>query len=275
MKQKVIAFFQALPEEPSEQFNEAFGLYRQSPEKNTSAERSYNASGYSKHMLESLLYDLQKAYNISDTERYTKLEVVSEKLEVVGEIQEDGNADGGKDDSAALDTEKAFVPLREEFKFLNDKDCPNELKILVADKITVWKQYEAIQEQIVILNAKEVLTVEEAESLSQLAKDAVVAFEENQAIYEELNAYKETGKVLGKHPIFRKLQMEREVEEMTNEELFKYKNASAKYFTDNKQSLAKAVSKQDEAKIKEINDRVAEREVKLALVNKKLGIQTK
>ena len=33
MKQKVIAFFQALPEEPSEQFNEAFGLYRQSPEK--------------------------------------------------------------------------------------------------------------------------------------------------------------------------------------------------------------------------------------------------
>ena len=29
------------------------------------------------------------------------------------------------------------------------------------------------------------------------------------------------------------------------------------------------------AKIKEINDRVAEREVKLALVNKKLGIQTK
>ena len=176
-----------------------------------------------------------------------------DELEVVGEMEKDGNADGGKDDGAAVDAEKAIVPLREEFKFLNDKDCPNELKILVADKITVWKQYEAIQEQIVILNAKEVLTAEEKESLSELAKDAVAAFEENQAIYEELNAYKETGKVLGKHPIFRKLQMEREVEEMTNEELFKYKNASAKYFTDNKQSLAKAVAKQDEAKIKVIN----------------------
>ena len=275
MKQKVIAFFQALPEEPSEQFNVAFSLYRQSPEKNTSAERSYNASGYSKHMLESLLYDLQKAYNITDTERYTKLEVRNEKLEVVGEMEKEGNADGGKDDGAAVDTEKAIVPLREEFKFLNDKDCPNELKILVADKITVWKQYEAIQEQIVILNAKEELTAEEKESLSELAKDAVAAFEENQAIYEELNAYNETGKVLGKHPIFRKLQMEREVEEMSTEELVKYKGSSAKYFTDNKKTLAKAVADKDEAKIKEINDRVAEREVKLALVNKKLGIQTK
>lgn len=272
MKQKVIAFFQALPEEPSEQFNVAFSLYRQSPEKNTSAERSYNASGYSKHMLESLLYDLQKAYNITDTERYTKVEVRSEKLEVVGEMEEDGNADGGNE---TADAEKAIVPLREEFKFLNDKDCPNELKILVADKITVWKRYEIIQEQIVILNEKEELTAVDKEVLSELGKDAVAAFEENQAIYEELNAYNETGKVLGKHPIFRKLQMEREVEEMSTEELVKYKGSSAKYFTDNKKSLAKAVADKDEAKIKEINDRVAEREVKLALVNKKLGIQTK
>lgn len=275
MKQKVLAFFQAMPAEPYEQFNEAFALYRNSPAKNPSAERSYNASGYSPHMLESLLYDLQKAFDITDTERYTKLEVRSEKLEVVGEMEKDGNVDGGKDDSDVVDTEKAIVPLREEFKFLNDKDCPNELKILVADKITVWKQYEAIQEQIVILNAKEVLTAEEKESLSELAKDAVAAFEENQAIYEELNAYNETGKVLGKHPIFRKLQMEREVEEMSTEELVKYKGSSAKYFTDNKKTLAKAVADKDEAKIKEINDRVAEREVKLALVNKKLGIQTK
>lgn len=69
--------------------------------------------------------------------------------------------------------------------------------------------------------------------------------------------------------------MEREVEEMSTEELVKYKGSSAKYFTDNKKTLAKAVADKDEAKIKEINDRVAEREVKLALVNKKLGIQTK
>lgn len=285
MKQKVLAFFQAMPAEPYEQFNEAFALYRNSPAKNPSAERSYNASGYSPHMLESLLYDLQKAFDITDTERYTKLELRSEKEEGSQklEVRSDGEVENKKLEVSDRDIDvlqltefqKDFSPIREEFPFLNDKDCPNELKILVADKITVWKQYEAIQEQIVILNAKEELTAEEKESLSELAKDAVAAFEENQAIYEELNAYNETGKVLGKHPIFRKLQMEREVEEMSTEELVKYKGSSAKYFTDNKKTLAKAVADKDEAKIKEINDRVAEREVKLALVNKKLGIQTK
>lgn len=43
----------------------------------------------------------------------------SEKLEVVGEMEKEGKADGGKDDGA-VDADKAFVPLREEFKFLND-----------------------------------------------------------------------------------------------------------------------------------------------------------
>lgn len=273
MKQKVLEFFQAMPAEPYEQFNEAFALYRNSPAKNPSAERSYNASGYSPHMLESLLYDLQKAFDITDTERYTKLEVRSEKLEVVDDNEEGTITDVGNNNG---DYEKRFVsvsdmkPIREEFPFLNDKDCPNELKILVADKITVWKDYEAAQEKIRLINENK-LVAEDGE-LEKLAKISVDSFEENQRIYDELNAYKNTGLVLGVHPIFKQLKIAREVEAMTNDELIKYKNASAKYFSVNKTALAKAQKENDTAKVQEIENRVAERSEKLFLVNKKLGV---
>lgn len=98
--------------------------------------------------------------------------------------------------SDVVDTEKAIVPLREEFKFLNDKDCPNELKILVADKITVWK-HTAIQEQIFDFECKRRIDCWRKERLSELAKDAVAKFlKKNQAIYDELNAYNETWRFL-------------------------------------------------------------------------------
>ena len=75
--------------------------------------------------------------------------------------------------------------------------------------------------------------------------------------------------------IFKRLQLTREVETMTSEELVKYKSASAKYFSDNRTSLAKAQKAKNTEKIELINNRVAEREQKLALVNKKLGINPK
>ena len=62
---------------------------------------------------------------------------------------------------------------------------------------------------------------------------------------------------------------------MTADELVKYKSSSAKYFTDNRQSLVKAQKSKDTEKIELITNRVAEREIKLALVNKKLGINPK
>ena len=87
-----------------------------------------------------------------------------------------------------------------------------------------------------------------------------------------MNCYQTTGKVLGIHPIFKKLQLTREVETMTADELIKYKGSSAKYFSVKKTALAKAKKEKDEAKVLEITTQVAERHDKLFLVNKKLGV---
>lgn len=163
--------------------------------------------------------------------------------------------------------------IRVEFPFLNDKDCPDEFKILVADKITAWNDYLTCHETLLKIESGELVT--DDASKAEIAKAAIASFDENQKIYEELNAYAETGKVLGKHAIFKRLQLTREVEEMTADELHKYKGSSAKYFSVNKSDLAKAEKSKDTDKIELITARVAEREQKLALVNKKLGINPK
>lgn len=165
--------------------------------------------------------------------------------------------------------------IRVEFPFLNEKECPDEFKILIADKITAWNRYLEIHETLLRFKEDGIPHDSIPGELEKLAAEAVELFDENQKIYDELNAYQTTGKVLGLHPIFKKLQLTREVEEMTADELVKYKSSSAKYFTDNRQSLAKAQKAKNTEKIELITNRVAERELKLAIVNKKLGINPK
>lgn len=308
MKTKVIEFFQNLPEEKHEQFNQAFELYKKSEFKNPAAERVINATGYTPSGLDNLLYDLQKMHGITDVEKVkiadgskqmadsseqvadgseeiaNGSEQVEELSEQVAELESEN--EDLKDENEGLTAEneelKAEVEtlklapkldakqIRVEFPFLNEKDCPDELKILVADKITAWNKYLEIQEHIQKAEAGEV--VENADTLAILAKEAIEAFDENQKIYDELNCYQTTGKVLGVHPIFKKLQLSREVETMTADELIKYKASSAKYFSVNKTALAKAKKAKDEVKAQEIETRVAERHDKLFLVNKKLGV---
>lgn len=392
MKQNVIKFLQNLPKEKYEQFNEAFELYRKSPGKNPSVERSVNAAGFSERSLENLLYDLQKLHGITDVEKVAAvvesqmskvesenkkwssldpdvsnlfqtllamspeqrnewgidrqkqfgdveellvstvcfgIEEVSACLKTVWDYisepdntstepidtnteavqtttellvnddavntlkQENENLASENEDlqfekeeleeeneglKDELETLKSLPKIdaksiRVEFPFLNEKDCPDELKILMADKITAWNEYLDAHEQIFKIHSGEIVGTEE--ETAAYAEKAVKAFDENQKIYDELNAYQTTGKVLGLHPIFKRLQLTREVEEMTADELVKYKSSSAKYFTDNRQSLAKAEKAKNTEKIELITNRVAERELKLALVNKKLGINPK
>jgi hypothetical protein len=436
MKNTVIEFFQNLPKEKHEQFNEGFKLYRDSPNKNLSIERTLNAGGYSERALENLLYDLQKMHGITDVEKVSVkiddislqksdgderlliLEQVSEielenivswaidRQELFGDVaalldfailqeneiavdrltkavedlneiedfrnksiltfeeiltlfEEDlfvwglkrkeesddleillefavsekyehaigllnkvidhlatpilPNSDNDayvkalteQNEDLALDNQYLeeenqnlvdekeelegenealkdevqtlkLAPkidnqsIRVEFPFLNNADCPDEFKILIADKITAWNRYLELQADIAKAESGE--NTLDAAQLSLIANEAVKCFDENQKIYDELNCYQTTGKVLGVHPLFKKLRLTREVETMTTDELIKYKGSSAKYLSVKKSALAKAKKTKDLEKIIEIETSVAERKDKLFLVNKKLGV---
>ncbi len=159
--------------------------------------------------------------------------------------------------------------LREEFPFLSDKNCPDEFKILAADKLTAYNLYKDTKEKISSADPEKTSD----EVFASLGEVATTAYAENQNIYKEFNHYKDTGEILGKHPIFKRLALQREIDSMTNDALIKFKNSSAKYFSTNKTDLVDATKKKDVAKIELINNRVLERKEKLALVNKKLGIE--
>lgn len=91
-------------------------------------------------------------------------------------------------------TEAVKFKLREEFPFLSDKSCPDAFKILVADMITAHGSYVKAHEELFnITNEQEAF---------QSADKLINNYLDNQAIWTELNHYKATGTILGKHPYF-------------------------------------------------------------------------
>lgn len=90
--------------------------------------------------------------------------------------------------------EEEKYSFRREWPFLDDPDCPSELKILAADKITAMRSWAREHEALFSSG-----TIEEC---LEHAKNCVESFSRNRKILSEFNYYKEHGTVLGKHRIF-------------------------------------------------------------------------
>lgn len=84
--------------------------------------------------------------------------------------------------------------FRNEFPFLSSANCPAELKILAADKITAWESYTD--------SHKKLFDCTNLEECFEIAHQVILAYIENQQIYEELNHYKKHGVPLGRHSVF-------------------------------------------------------------------------
>jgi hypothetical protein len=282
-----------------ETYNEAFNLYRQSQNKDHNQERVYNL-GFTPMNLKNLLYDLQKVNDISDLEiAKARMHVVKEvneievnQAEVVGakststepteastELTGDGTgviAPEFKQESQetfkASPDEQERAILRNDFPFLSDKNCPDELKVLVADKITAFQKYTQAHAKLIKHSNGELELTEE--ELKEVSKDSVENFEANRDIFKELDYYKAHGKILGDHPIFKELTLQREVDAMTNEECVKYLNSSKKFIsvkTKDIAELATAKTKGYKDKMVALNADIAARQEKVALVKKKLN----
>lgn len=118
-------------------------------------------------------------------------------------------------------TEEEYKPLRlrDEFPFLFEKDCPDELKILVADKITAHDRF--------VKAHKELFEAAGAE-MYELAKEVVENFIENDVIYAELDYYREHKKPLGQHPIWDNRKELEEIKQLAPQDLVKKLNALRK-----------------------------------------------
>ena len=93
------------------------------------------------------------------------------------------------------DTVRKTIKLREQFPFLNENSCPDELKLLVHDMFTEYDKYR--------LSHKNLTEAPENTEIEQLFTDAQITVESylsNRQIWEELEYYKEHGAILGEHP---------------------------------------------------------------------------
>lgn len=204
-----------------------------------------------------------------DLKDVDKIEV---DAEIIGESQTKGDAEVNKEGFVPAPNSEERAKLRDDFPFLNDADCPDELKVLVADKITAYKAYVKDQADLV-KHANGELDLH-ADTAKNLAAQVVENFEKNREIYEELNYYKEHGKILGNHPIFKNLTIQREVDAMTAEECFKYLNASKKFISVKLKDIEKLVAtkpKGYQAKMTELTSAIEARKERVALVKQKQG----
>lgn len=195
--------------------------------------------GYSPTKLENLKYEIKKVYQISDKE--IALYVPGEEED---EQKTDDTSKGGKDlgtlEPTAEDIAKQLaeqnpvladlmnnpdaqegLKLRDEYPFLNDPKVPNEFKVLVADKITAYKNYAAKHAETL-----EAADAGEAEDkLYELAKETLGNYEMNQEAKAELDFFRDSkGKILGKHPLLADLKMNQDVNDMSEAVLLNERN---------------------------------------------------
>lgn len=84
--------------------------------------------------------------------------------------------------------------FRQEWPFLQERDCPLELKILAADKITAYNNYVSSHERLFSCTSLDECFAE--------AKKLIENYIENRKIISEFAFYREHKKTLGKHPIY-------------------------------------------------------------------------
>ena len=156
---------------------------------------------------------------------------------------------------------KRSIKLRDEFPFLKQKNCPGILKELVADMLTAYDNYTEAHPLLINTSDKK--------ELEALSKEVVENYLENRQIWEELNHYKKTGKILGKHPIFEWVTRRGEIRGMKEAELVKLRDQLKNKIPRTKKTIADNPDHKDTAKRQQ---RVEQFEKELAEVNSLLGI---
>ncbi|MFP9100909.1 hypothetical protein ACLI09_17825 [Flavobacterium sp. RHBU_24] len=276
-KEKALDLFHNPPASEPELFNKAFGIYSQAPNCSPAIVRKLNTGGYTKYNLDTLLYEIQKAYQITDLEKIKPSDKPVAEIEVVAETvtteqtarQGDTAGAGGTEPEQVTQTTEQ-PKIADEYPFLDDPGCPDELKILLHDKLAACRRYKEAHEQLAKHNSGEAKVTEE-EAL-QLAKTATENFAESEAMKKELDYYKEKNTLLAEHPRLKRIAMEREVSAMTNEEAHTYITSSKSTISRTKSALKKAASETVKA---ELQAKLDERLEKVEYAKKKLGIATK
>jgi len=273
MRTEVLEFLRNLPKSNRDRFNKAFAFLSETKGVSFSQRLSYNASGATESNIKKMIYDLKKFHKITD------VEVLSKKRPVIKDIEENQmkipeNADNGANTGTGsseltpISEETKKTDLHKEFPFLTEKDCPPEMHIVTGLLVASWKRYNELFMRLHAVNeGKEEISEDEK---FELAAATNKEFENNDQLYKELVHYRENKKVLADHEALKEHRAKQEIEAMSTADLVKFQKNAASYLSKGKKDLLDEEIPEEKKVI--IRERMADRELRLALVNKKLGM---
>lgn len=103
--------------------------------------------------------------------------------------------------------------FREDWPFLSEPDCPIELKILAADKITAYRLFAEGHEELFSCVSRE--------DCEKTAKKVIENYSKNRKIHSEFCFYRDNHRLLGKHPVFAEVKQIRALRSMSTRDLFR------------------------------------------------------
>lgn len=110
---------------------------------------------------------------------------------------------------------KKMIRFREKYPFLNSPDCPDVLKVLVADMFTSYDNYKAAHARL------QVLADDEAAAALADCEKVVTEYLKNREIWDELEYYRENGTILGKAAKFREMEAVEDYTKLSEIDLMK------------------------------------------------------
>lgn len=266
----------------NERFNLLYEFYKQSPSKDRNLESNFNRIGFTTHNYSRLVYEVKKVYKISDVELFQHQYEMPEIRKPWGfcETPEEKCTMSYCDENGCQNRVRHLVsdspahtelnqpkedtlPIREEFSFLNNPDCPEEFKILVADKISAYQRMVTGRGALEDPNTPE-------EQRAEIAQAVAEADELNSLIYDELKHYQDTGEILGNHEIFKIHNLKKSIDLMTAEAKVQRVETIKKAITATKRQKTTAEKDKDADKIAELNTKLANLEIERDLVIKSL-----
>jgi hypothetical protein len=137
--------------------------------------------------------------------------------------------------------QKKVIRFREQYPFLKDANCPDELKVMVADMFTAYDNYK---------EAYKLLSPEnpDADNL-EIAKAVVENYLDNREMWKELDYYKEHNELLGEHPLFARIKRQNELKAVPDVELMQLRNNARGNVTKTRKKLEKAKTDKVDADI--------------------------
>lgn len=107
---------------------------------------------------------------------------------------------------------KTSKVIRDEYAFLLNADCPIELKLLVNQKFNTFHVFSKLHKQLA-----DCTTLEECADKSAAILDNYI---ENRMIFAELDYYRDTKTLLGKHPIFKEFVHLKQLRTLNQKDLY-------------------------------------------------------